>query len=283
MDVKAGAGTCVQDGLLNAACKYLGELPAASMLDTSAVATIDPFTRSGLTPDQLRDFFAAAAKAGRKTTPTTESGNVYAVSKAFHALNGPLIVDEYLGKLSSLDTNDLQRARAFVETVALDAELRNRNPLHPSATDALVIGTLLDFPKSLFGFPYACYATDGRESLSLCLYAYRLRTGKRRVVGDENDATLKGVASRLGMTVCRELDGAACVVATLSDLSRCAEASKRGVAVHVLSGVLPDEVPSLRRLLDGVESGPRRTEIERAPRHRRDTQRTVAAGPLHRF
>ena len=27
-----------------------------------------------------------------------------------------------------------RRARAFVETVALDAELRNRNPLHPSAT-----------------------------------------------------------------------------------------------------------------------------------------------------
>ena len=233
MDVKAGAGTCVQDGLLNAACKYLGELPAASMLDTSAVAAINPFTRSGLTPEQLRDFFSKAAKAGRKTTPTTESGNVYAVSKAFHALNGPLVVDEYLGKLNALDTNDRKRARAFVETVALDAELRNRNPLHPSATDALVIGTLLDFPKQLFGFPYACYATDGRESLSLCLYAYRLRTGKRRIVGDANDATLKGVASRLGMTVCSDLDGAACVVATLSDLSLCAEAASRGVAVHV--------------------------------------------------
>ena len=233
MDVKSGAGSTVQDGLLNAACKYLGELPAQSMLDTSSVDAIDPFTRSGLTPEQLRDFFSAAAKAGRKTTPTTESGNVYAVSKAFHALNGPLVVDEYLNKLHSLDASDLQRARAFVETVALDAELRNRNPLHPSATDALVIGTLLDFPKQLFGFPYACYATDGRESLSLCLYAYRLRTGKRRIVGDEHDDVLKGVALRLGMTVCSDLDGAACVVATLSDLSLCAEASRRGVAVHV--------------------------------------------------
>ena len=104
------------------------------MLDTSAVDAIDPFTRSGLTPEQLRDFFSKAAKAGRKTTPTTESGNVYAVSKAFHALNGPLVVDEYLNKLHALDASDLQRARAFVETVALDAELRNRNPLHPSAT-----------------------------------------------------------------------------------------------------------------------------------------------------
>ena len=131
MDVKPGAGSTVQDGLLNAACKYLGQMPAASMLDTSSVDTIDPFTRSGLTPAQLQDFFAAAAKAGRKTTPTTESGNVYAVSKAFHTLNGPLVVDEYLSKLNALDTNDRKRARAFVETVALDAELRNRNPLHP--------------------------------------------------------------------------------------------------------------------------------------------------------
>mmetsp|Transcript_6293 Transcript_6293/g.19011 ORF Transcript_6293/g.19011 Transcript_6293/m.19011 type:complete len:767 (+) Transcript_6293:185-2485(+) len=233
MDVKEGAGTAVQDSIVNAAKKYLGELPAASLLDTSSVDAINPFTRSGLTPEQLRDFFAAAAKAGRKTTPTTESGNVYAVSKAFHALNGPLVVDEYLNKLRSLDASDLQRARAFVEAVALDAELRNRNPLHPSATDALVIGTLLDFPKQLFGFPYACYATDGRESLSLCLYAYRLRTGSRRIVGDASDETLKGVASRLGMTVCSDLDGAACVVATLSDLSLCEEASRRGVPVHV--------------------------------------------------
>ena len=105
-----------------------------------------------------------------------------------------------------------------------------------------MIGTLLDFPKQLFGFPYACYATDGRESLSLCLYAYRLRTGKRRVVGDANDATLKGVASRLGMTVSDEMDGAACLVVTLSQCEAkawrgvhvlCAEASRRGVAVHV--------------------------------------------------
>ena len=95
MDVHPGAGLTVQDGLLNAACKYLGELPAQSMLDTSSVAAIDPFTRSGLTPEQLRDFFSKAAKAGRKTTPTTESGNVYAVSKLFHSLNGPLVVDEY--------------------------------------------------------------------------------------------------------------------------------------------------------------------------------------------
>ena len=123
MDVKPGAGSSVQDGLINAACKYLGELPAASMLDTSAVATIDPFTRSGLTPDQLRDFFAAAAKAGRKTTPTTESGNVYAVSKTFHALNGPLVVDEYLSKLNALDTNDLKRAQAFVEMPVPNYEL----------------------------------------------------------------------------------------------------------------------------------------------------------------
>ena len=269
----------MQDSIINAAFKHLGELPAASLLDTSSVATIDPFTRSGLTPEQLRDFFAAAAKAGRKTTPTTESGNVYAVSKTFHALNGPLVVDEYLNKLHSLDTDDLKRARAFVETVALDAELRNRNPLHPSATDALVIGTLLDFPKSLFGFPYACYATDGRESLSLCLYAYRLRTGKRRIVGDENDDVLKGVALRLGMTVCSDMDGAACVVVTLASIKTtlCAEAALRGVPVHVSSGVRA--FPSTTARWRGEWTSSNLTAI---PRHRRDVV-PVAASARWRF
>ncbi len=111
MDVKAGAGTCVQDGLFSAACKYHGELPTELMLNTSAVAAINPFTRSGLTPEQLREFFSKAAKAGRKTTPTTESGNVYAVSKTFHALNGPLVVDEYPSRLQSLEKRDRQRQR----------------------------------------------------------------------------------------------------------------------------------------------------------------------------
>ena len=82
------------------------------MLDTSSVDTIDPFTRSGLTPEQLQDFFAAAAKAGEKRRRRRSR---YAVSKAFHALNGPLVVDEYLNKLHALDASDLQRARAFVD------------------------------------------------------------------------------------------------------------------------------------------------------------------------
>ena len=55
----------------------------------------------------------------------------------------------------------------------LNAELRNRNPLHASLIDATIIGNLMNFPKHIFGFPYACYATDGNESLSLCLYAHR--------------------------------------------------------------------------------------------------------------
>lgn len=239
--VQGGAGTIPADGLLRAACKYLGELPAASLLDTSSVDTIKPFTAAGLSPDQLRDFFSAAAKAGRKTTPTTESGNVYAVSKAFHALNGPLVVDEYLQKVAALDAPDRMRAKAFVETVALDAELRNRNPLHPSATDALVIGTLLDFPKQLFGFPYASYGTDGRESLSLCLYAHRLWSGKRRIVGDPGDDTLKRVAARLGMVVGgagprAQFADAACLVLSLTHenlVPLCAAAVSCGVPVHV--------------------------------------------------
>jgi hypothetical protein len=37
--------------------------------------------------------------------------------------------------------------QAFLELVLLDTTLRNRNPLHPSVLDALVIGNLLNFPK----------------------------------------------------------------------------------------------------------------------------------------
>ena len=37
----------------------------------------------------------------------------------------------------------------------------------------------MNFPKHIFGLPYACYATDGNESLSLCLYAHRQVTGAR--------------------------------------------------------------------------------------------------------
>ena len=96
------------------------------MLDTSSVDTIDPFTRAGLTQNSSATSSRQQRKP-RKTTPTTESG-ADTVSKAFHALNGPLVVDEYLNKLHALDASDLQRARAH-ETVALDAELRKRKPV----------------------------------------------------------------------------------------------------------------------------------------------------------
>ena len=39
--------------------------------------------------------------------------------------------------------------------------------------DSCVIGNLLNFPKHIFGFPFACHGTDGNESLSLTLFSYR--------------------------------------------------------------------------------------------------------------
>ena len=102
-----------------------------------------------------------------------ESGNKYSVSTAFHSINGELILRQIRQspQYSVLSAQDRARLEDISAAVFMNAELRNRNPLHPAVVDSCVIGNLLNFPKHIFCFPFASYGTDGYESLSLCMYA----------------------------------------------------------------------------------------------------------------
>ena len=57
------------------------------------------------------------------------------------------------------------RAQAFMNLVLQNDQLRNRNPLHASVVDASVISNLMNFPKHIFGFPFASYGTNGTPSI----------------------------------------------------------------------------------------------------------------------
>merc|ERR1719421_1131580 len=73
----------------------------------------------------------------------------------------------------ALKPKDRERAVEMFNIVFLNDEMRNRNPLHVQILDSCIIGNLLNFPKHIFGFPLGSYGTDGNESLSLLLFAYR--------------------------------------------------------------------------------------------------------------
>ena len=121
----------------------------------------------------MRQFFKRAEDAGRASEPILESGNKYSVSTAFHSINGELILRQIRQspQYSVLSAQDRARLEDISAAVFMNAELRNRNPLHPAVVDSCVIGNLLNFPKHIFCFPFASYGTDGYESLSLCMYA----------------------------------------------------------------------------------------------------------------
>ena len=245
-----GPGAVPPIGLLRAAVKEACELPCDSILPSRNLSHGVEFRPEGLSVAEVEGFFALALRASKRQEPNIESGNKYGVSDEFHSLNGSLLFCEYEAspRFAALSQDDRDRLLGFLKVVLLNPDLRNRNPLHPSTLDACVIGNLVNFPKHVFNFPFGSYATDGRESLSLCLYGYRVTTGKRRVavVGGGGDE-VAGVARRLGMAVVPfeslgALDAGgdwgawACVVSTLdqADLEGvAAAASRRGVAVHV--------------------------------------------------
>jgi len=167
------------------------------------------FSNDGVSPEILKDFFAGALKATLKREPIIESGNKYAVSDDFHKMNAALIfhdvsVSSWFLALSSADQ---ARAKEFLQIVLFNSNIRNRNPLHPSVLDACVIGNLLNFPKHIFGFPFGAYGTDGNESLSLVLFAYRARCHEIKAprvvcVTDETDNCPRSVAARLNVDLC---------------------------------------------------------------------------------
>ena len=144
---------------------------------------------------ELRTFFSSLLHASRGTDPIIESGNKYGKTDVSHRMNGELLMLECKAseRFRALSAADRARMEEILEVVLLNDELRNRNPLHASLIDATVIGNLMNFPMHIFGFPYASYATDGNESLSLCLYAHRQRA--RGVPhGIEQEAPARGAS-----------------------------------------------------------------------------------------
>ena len=73
----------------------------------------------------------------------------YSVDKNFPDLNGQLLKYEIQTSAvyAALSAEDKARADEFFETMCMNNELRNRNPLHPNPLDSVVIGNLLNFPK----------------------------------------------------------------------------------------------------------------------------------------
>lgn len=178
----SGNGSVPDIPLLDAVLKRLFELPSQDMLKSNGLAVQWPdtlktggFSLDGLTAQELRDFLASLLAASRGTEPIIESGNKYGVSDDFHHINGQLLMDECKAsaRFRNLPPADRARAEEFLQAVLFNTDLRNRNPLHPSLIDSVIIGNLMNFPAHIFGFPFGSYATDGNESLSLCLYSYR--------------------------------------------------------------------------------------------------------------
>lgn len=193
--------------------KALFELIVADKVSPDRIKIEIDFTADGLDAPTLSTFFNRALDAARKQDPIIESGNKYGVSDDFHSMNGQLVMHdvECSAWFAALSAADQERCQELMKIVLFNPELRNRNPLHPSVLDACVIGNLMNFPKHIFGFPFGCYGTDGNESLSLCLYAYRLLRptpgGPPQVLyvrttdGEKLPANLRELAERLGMTL----------------------------------------------------------------------------------
>lgn len=174
---RQGRGVVPAGPLLSEAWKEVLEAPVLSTCRASSLGLgqqLD-FTAGGVTMEQFTEFFEAAMKAAKKAEPIVEAGNKYSVCQDFKRLNGELLLHELeqSDAYMSLSSLDQTRVSEFAKFVYLNGELRSRNPLHPNHLDSAVLGNLLNFPKHVFGFPCAGYATNGNESLSLLLFSYR--------------------------------------------------------------------------------------------------------------
>lgn len=163
--------------LLSEAWKEALEAPVLAACRASSLGLgkqLD-FTAGGVAMEQFTEFFESAMQAAKKAEAIVEAGNKYSVSHDFKRLNGELLLYELeqSDAYAALSRQDQARASKFGKFVYLNGELRNRNPLHPNHLDSAVLGNLLNFPKHVFGFPCAGYATNGNESLSLLLFSYR--------------------------------------------------------------------------------------------------------------
>eukprot|EP00931_Biecheleriopsis_adriatica_P117311 TRINITY_DN92841_c0_g1_i1.p1 TRINITY_DN92841_c0_g1~~TRINITY_DN92841_c0_g1_i1.p1 ORF type:complete len:428 (-),score=90.98 TRINITY_DN92841_c0_g1_i1:8-1291(-) len=175
--LRQGRGAVPAGPLLSEAWKEVLEAPVLAACRASSLGLgrqLD-FTAEGVTMEQFTEFFNAAMEAAKKAEPIVEAGNKYSVCGDFKQLNGELLLYELeqSDTYAALSERDQARATEFGKFVYLNGDLRNRNPLHPSHLDSAVLGNLLNFPKHIFGFPCAGYATNGNEALSLLLFSYR--------------------------------------------------------------------------------------------------------------
>lgn len=228
-----GCGTVPALPLVQAATKQLGELPTKAMVTASGLKYELDLTAEGLTPQQLRDFFAVTLEASAKKDPIVETGNKYGVSDDFHRMNSQLLMREVEGSATCAALSPADRARwlEFLEVVLCNSQLRSRNPLHPSVIDSCVIGNLINFPKHIFGMPFGCYATDGNEALSLVLYSYRQQHAARR-----KSKRAASAAARLPVVLYVASDGERRAL-DLTGLAACAERIGMDLAVVEESSV----------------------------------------------
>lgn len=261
--IRNGQGRVPRTPLLSAAWKELWEIPAVTAgCVVGSLGTKLQFSEAGLSFEQFRAFFDESLDVAKKVEPISESGNKYSVCKDFQKLNGELLLHDiqHSASYQGLSEVDKERADEFFSFMCLNKDLRNRNPLHPNPLDSVVIGNLLNFPKHIFGFPFAGYSTNGNEALSLALFSYRARCKRAtaRVLyiladGEECEKPLsdiRGCCNRLGMLLevatpgglATELGAlaAAAVVLTsltnpaLEEIAERAESAGVGLHIHVL-------------------------------------------------
>lgn len=208
--VRPGRGSVPATGsLLEDALKGLCEVAFnPEVLTHAKMHSLLHFSERGCSYQEVKAFVDELLGMDGAEEPVVQSGNIYGVSDTFHDINGELIMHAFRtgDTLRALSEVDQKRALAIVELLVCNTNLRNRNPLHPSVVDAAIIGNLLNFPKHVFGLPFAAFASDGNEALSLLLFSYRQeRLGRADqtvlLVGDAGESLpdIRHCATRLGL------------------------------------------------------------------------------------
>eukprot|EP00927_Polykrikos_kofoidii_P034797 TRINITY_DN2943_c0_g1_i1.p1 TRINITY_DN2943_c0_g1~~TRINITY_DN2943_c0_g1_i1.p1 ORF type:complete len:855 (+),score=133.84 TRINITY_DN2943_c0_g1_i1:76-2640(+) len=223
------------DSLVQDALKVFVEGVVEAPVHHSKMTHRLDFTKEGLSVQQVRDFFTELLSLDGADGPIVQSGGTYGVSDSFHKINAALILHQVkTGPISyCLSEADRARASEIFQIAFGETKLRNRNPLHPGVVDACAISNLVDFPKLIFGLPFACFATDGNESLSLALFSYREEQKKANPAvlfvvdaGSSCPPDIRACVERLGMELIVEpvealsvFRQSARVVATITDFA----------------------------------------------------------------
>ena len=215
------------------------------------------FSDAGTTAEDFIAFIDELMALKLSKEPIVQSGGIYGVSEGINSLGAELMMFqlEHGEVVRCLEEADKSRALRMYERIFTDQRLRNRNSLHPSIVDSCLLSNLLNFVKHVFAMPYASYATNGNESLSLVLFSY-LRSALEKdkdkedptvwYVGEEPSDVLRTVCERLTLQLqvvapeefaSAQLTAKPVVVVASIDLPSLGAVAKRckknGVAVHV--------------------------------------------------